>query len=194
MIQRPFLKEHMNHIYLSENIIPYFSKIKSNSTKIEDVLSSYNIIRIYNVFNFVNDISIDELNTFSQHKFNKYYNKIKIKKGNEKIQKLVRSYYSALLTLKELSKDDKINEKISEAIERADKAIDELNKSSQGNKITIISIAHIIEHLLKGSVFTTTFLKSGGQTFTASCVMLISLAIIINLFMTAKQEHKKVIE
>ena len=194
MVRRSFLKEHMNHIYLAENIIPHFSRMKSNVNKIGDALASFNIIRIHNVFNFVNDVSIDDIDKFAQKKYSKYYRKIKIKKGNDKVRKLLVSYYSALLTIKDSVTDPDVRQQALDAIEHVDDAGDELIKASRGNKISIIGVAHIIEHLLKGSVFSVSFLKSGGQTFMAACVMLLSLAATVNLFMSAKKEFKKVID
>ena len=55
-------------------------------------------------------------------------------------------------------------------------------------------VAHVIGHLVKSSVFATPFLKTSGKTFMPACIMLLSLAALINIFMTAKKEFKKVID
>lgn len=194
MSRKQFLTEHMDYIYLAENVIPYFNKLKANAAKIGKVLATFNIIRIHDVFNTVNDVPPKQISAFAKKKYGKYYRKIQIRKGNDEVRELLLSYYSALVTLKDETTDPKVREQISDAIEHTDSAGDEFHKYSKGKTISVIGIAHIIGHLLKGSVFVSPFLRSSGNTFMPACIMILSLAGLINLFMTAKKEHKKVID
>jgi hypothetical protein len=194
MINRQFLSDHMNYIHIVENVIPHFNKMKSNAAKIADALSSYDILRIYNVFSFVRNVTPEQIDSFARKKYPSKYKFIKLKTGNERMVKLLVSYYSALLTFRDESEDPQVKSQASDAIKHTDEAIDVFKKFSKGNIVSVIGVAQVIGHLVKASVFAVPFLKISGKTFMPACIMLLSLAVMINMFMTAKKEHKKVID
>ena len=193
------LEEHLKGVHLTENVIMYFSKIKANTAKIGDALGSANIIKIYNVFDFVKVMTPSEVNSFAKKTFKSRYIKSemniknKLKKGPKGIIDLFTVFHTAVSTVKEISKEPEIQTKATEALEHLDMAMNEFKRRLKPDGLSIIGLAHVIQHILGGSTFAVPLLKAIGLLFMSGCCIVLSLAFLVRMFMEAKKGNIKVI-
>ncbi len=112
------LDQHLDRIYLSENLEKSFPMIKSKSKTIVAALHSGNLFKARSLLNSMPDVSLDELAIASAKKGSRFYNeaKRKVKGDSTELQKIYILIYSSLKGLQASTKNKSVFEKIEEAL------------------------------------------------------------------------------
>lgn len=192
------IDEQLEFIYLVESLD--FNKVKSNIDKIKDAFQSKNILKVQKAFTFLPDITASQLAAVAKKKFPGEYAKSEkhikliLKKGPDVLVQLMIILYASITKVKENVKDESLKEKINMFLDELDKILGSIAIKGAASGLTLVLLAILIGGLLQGSTVIIGLLILAGKILIAVSFILFVIAILVRLFIKAKQTRQKVIK
>lgn len=199
MVRKDILEEHLNNIYLTEDVNNLVNKLKSQGKNIADSAKNGNILKFNRAFDSIPVIPDEELISFTSKKMSVHYKNskkyvnVKMKKAPEGIKELIIIARASLDKLRSEVDDPDIREKINSTLEKLDERIEKVTPMLVKEGISLIFIASLLSMLLGDTLFIVPLLERGGTVGVVSGVLLYVISRFVKIFIEAKKAGKRTI-
>lgn len=199
MNRNDMLKEHLDNIYITEDVKQATSKLKNKSDDISDASKSGNILRLHKIFESLPEMSISQLRQgISKQakselvKSEKYINS-KLKKAPDTIKLMMAVGRASLNSIKNKSDDPELRSKIDDTLEKLDNVISKMANSSLTGGVSLIVFASLLSVFVSASVYLAGIIAAGGGIMIEAAIILYLCGLLVKLFIGAKKVGKRVI-
>jgi len=199
MNRNKMLKEHLDGIYISEDVKQATSKLKSKTDDISDAAKNGNVLRLNKIFEKLPEMSISQLRQAARKQTKNELSKseklvnAKMKKAPDSIKLMIAIGHASLNSMKNKTDDPELSSKIDDSIQKLDGVITKIAGTSLTGGMSLILFASLLSVYVSASVYLAGIIAAGGGIMIEAAIILYLCGLLVKLFIGAKKVGKRMI-